>query len=230
MSGLGLLGTGLAWINYRKKKAAYEALLEQQETLQAIVNEYNDNKYNPFGFEQNNEEATNDIPEGLYYSTILRVSYMVGKMCRVRPSLVVMNKSDKSYLIKSFRIAQCYVLGKPVVVYDKDIFNQDPNDPKKTPDGETVNYTIKPGEVKEFSLPQGITTFVDEDGSMMDKVRQMICDAAGKKLITSCPKINIQGVEDADVVLEWSEDGGSMNTGWLYNIPGLFRYCGELPI
>ena len=89
---------------------------------------------------------------------------------------------------------------------------------------------IKPGMVMEIYLPHGVSAIIDpETGeSKMGWLRDIICQACGKNLITSCPKVFIEDIETANIRLSWTEETeGVEHTCILRNKPGTLRYCGE---
>ena len=76
----------------------------------------------------------------------------------------------------------------------------------------------------EISLPSGISALYNEDKKNINgELRDLICDAAGKKLITSCPKISIDGGVTADIRVDWGDDKVALSRG----VKGVLRYCME---
>lgn len=244
MNRLGIIGTAAAWLNYRKAKAEYEALKEKKDGIQSAValyqslKYYNEHKFDKPEYTQPEkdeldipEAEENNIPDGVFFSSILRVSYMVGKFCHVKPSLVVSNTSDKSYYIRWIDI-QCAVDGNAVSIF-KNALNEQGKYLNPESRALDVDYTLQPGETKEFEFDYGRTMLLNAAGeSIMGYVRDLICAAAGKKLITSCPKgTSVDGVVTASTMILWRDSKvEETKKGWLYEIPGVLRYCGELPL
>ena len=207
MTGLGIIGTAAAYANYRSAKAEYEALKEQQEGLVAAIQTYNSSKYDE-SYERYAETPDNAIPSEMKTTTILRVGNLVGSLFRYEASVVFSNiSSDKTYHIKRVGV-KCAVFG--VITDDKPI---------------VCDKTIAPGETAEIILPKKLSKGT---GDFMSKLRDLICKAAGKSLITSCPKISIEGVEKANIKVTYTVDGEEQEKTYFYNEkPGVLRYCGE---
>ena len=89
---------------------------------------------------------------------------------------------------------------------------------------------LEPGKSIDVYLPCGISTLTDPTTGdiKMDYLRDLICAAAGKSLITSCPKISIDGAQTANIRFDWNtKEEGVKHTCILRNKPGVLRYCGE---
>ena len=239
MAGLGLIATGAALLNYNKAKSEYDSLIEQRDGLMAAydaisvaVNKYNKHKDDPdYGKIVDTElkdidtKPNAEFPEGFYVTTILRVGNLGGKLMRARTSIVFVNDSDETVTLVSAQ-AECKVLNYPIIIISaglKDHGRQIPQIKKfGGPDGIGL-LTIAPGVTVEVELDGGASGLSD-----MDALRKMVCDAAGKKLITSCPKMNITDGEKADYSIYWRSDKqeGLMHT-YRIGVPGVLRYCGE---
>ena len=225
---LGLLAIGGAWLNYRKAKAEYEALKEKQETLQAAVDTYNlekNEKYDEWEYKYLygvDEVEENNRPDGIEVSTVLRVGNIVGKIMRVHGSVVMTNTSNQTILIN--KVAARWFLFNQYIYIIEDL--------KSTKESEQSVYVgkyIKPGDTLEVQLQKGYASFVSGDEEsfgedLMPKLRETICEACGKKLITSCPKVSIEGLEKANFKVWWGNDNHSFYTN---SKPGVLRYCGE---
>ena len=205
MNLVGAIGMAAAWANYRSAKADYEALKEQQEGLIAAVQTYENAKYDEYT--NRNSDPDNAIPSGMDTTTTLRVGNLVGSFFRYQQSVVFINSSDKTYHIKSVKV-RCAVLGMDV--------------------GEekiACNNTIAPGAVVEIISAKKV---LGGTGDFMSELRNLICKAAGKKLITSCPKLSIKGAEEANIKITYTVDGENQVKEYYYNgKPGDLRYCGE---
>ena len=228
MNIASLIGTGAAWLNYRKAKANYDRLKEQKEGIQAAVDLYQSiNYYNKHKFDKQESDVVvkeNNIPDGVYFSSVLRVSYMIGQFCLAKPSLVVSNTSENNYTFENIKI-QCSIKGTPVNILYNTLGDQS-TEPKPGAREKNFVLVVKPGETKEFEFESGRTMLMVGGKSVMGEIRDLICKTAGKKLITSCPKTNVDGIATTFSRFTW--DGGK--EGWLYEIPCVLRYCGELPL
>lgn len=240
MALFGLIATGAALLNYRKAKEEHDAVQEKYDSIMGavatMVDTYNAEKYDvndgsiEWARSHNIDEKPNDMPKDVFVSTTLRIANLVGKMMRVRTSVIIQNAGDKEIRIDAI-YADCNIqLGNqliPILVYSADVLNHggDSVPQKKEYKGWLLgNYCfIKPGETIEIQFEGGLSAVPD-----MGALREMICEAAGKKLITSCPKMNIEGGEKADIMIRWNYSGesGSKVAYWMHK-PGCLRYCGE---
>lgn len=213
MGLLSIIGTGAAFLNYRKAKAEYDALKEKKEALEAAVKSYESQRYDMVNsmLDATIEDNTVTYPDGVNVSSILRVGNLVGKLMRAKISLVVTNTSANTYVISNPDVS-CSVLGVPVGLTDGDM-------PQEL-------VVLNPGQTIEISTKNSIAGFADE--SMIAKLRDLICKEAGKSLITSCPKLNVSDVETADIYFKWTTDGNKEPkvATWL-KVPGVLRYCME---
>lgn len=225
MNTIGLIGTGAAFLNYKKAKANYEALKEQYDALVAAVQTYNFHKYDEYYNKQEVDTKPFERPEGVMVSTILRVGNLVGKVFHAKPSVILSNTSDNTYFIHKIS-AKFFVFGDPIIISRMGgqwyLFNPEV---EVQPDTIEVNKELLPDDTLEIEFNGGTSAVQD-----MDKLRSLICDAAGKKLITSCPKLSITGdTEKANVDIFWSEsrDNNDTKEFWYNDLPGVLRYCGE---
>lgn len=222
MTGYGLIAAIPLFRNYKKAKAEYEALLEKQAGLQAAVASYNSGKLDSYLAYMAKDEPDNIYPEGVFVTTVLRVGNLVGKLMRVHNSLIFTNTSNNTYYI-----GKCYADSKigeyPVAVFTTD------SSPRQI---EQVGYgvALEPGKSIDVYLPHGVSTLVDPEtgDNKMDYLRDLICKAAGKSLITSCPKISIDGAITSNIRFDWNtKEEGVKHTCILRDKPGVLRYCGE---
>ena len=224
MTGVGIVGLGAALVNYKNAKKEYDMLDEQYEGMMAAVATYESNKLNAYIDSQ--DERPNDIPEGLLFSTTLRVGNLVGKMFRCQTSLVITNVSKQPYYV-GYASAECNVLDCPVIVSSSKLLTEGN---KQIP--QEVNYGkyIAPGETVEIKMPAGISVLVDKETGdyITGKLRDMICEACGKKLITSCPKVTLEKTQKADILFKWREgETGELKVCNILGRLGALRYCGE---
>lgn len=213
MSILGSIGLFAAIANYRKAKKTYDDAVERQETLQAAIDSYTqdrDSKYD--ALLEDTYSDPNSPLQGVLATTILRIGNLVGKYCRIHVCVVLTNTTENTYSIMSTE-AVTRVFGA-IVSADED---------QKAYSG----YLLQPGETHEFYLPAAIGMIADE--ATRDELREAICTANGKSLITSCPKTTINGIETADIALEWraANGAGSAKRARYVNKAGVLRYCGE---
>lgn len=210
MSPITITSVGAALLNYRKAKADYEALVEKQEALQDAVRTYNSNKLDEYI--DSIDTKDNPMPSGLLVTSILRVGNLVGKMMRAKASVVLTNVSSQPIHIKGVQV-ECVVLDVPVQMFKFEA------DAKPLAQSVVYNKDIQPGETIEIGVPGGISSLGEKQGEL----RSVICDACGKRLITSCPKISIEDGQKADIRVDW----GDGNVGIVLGKPGVLRYCGE---
>ena len=235
MALFGLIATGAALLNYRKAKEEHDAVQEKYDRIMGavatMVDTYNAEKYDvndgsiTWIREHNIDEKPNDMPKDVFVSTTLRIANLVGKMMRVRTSVVIQNSGSENLWLHNV-YADCNIqLGNqliPILVYSADVLHHGGDSvPQKK------HYTdpmlIAPGETIEIQFEGGLSAVPD-----MGALRAMICEAAGKKLITSCPKMNIEGGEKADIMIDWRYTGDpSVKRAYWMHKPGCLRYCGE---
>ena len=162
MTGLGVIGTVAAFANYRKKKAAFEALEEQYNALLDAVNVYNNTKLDQYIEHEEKIKHQNplDYANGLSARTIFRFSTTIFGALRCQNSVVLTNTSDKTYYIGKVS-AISYILGNEVLIYKINL--QEQNGEYETQTVRVGRY-IKPGEVMEIKLPHGFTKVIGKDG------------------------------------------------------------------
>lgn len=225
MNFVGAIGTVAALANYRKAKSEYEALKEQQNGLVAAVQAYNSSKYDEYIAHQKVDNV--DFMPGVRMTTIVRVGNLVGKLFRIQVSVVLSNTSSEKYHI--YRVAaDCEVLNLPIRVFSAGIKFEDFSlkaDSALIPQQKAVNKDLHPGETMEIKLPAGVSALVDpETGeNKTGELRNLICQACNRKLITSCWKISIEDAETANILVSWGDDKHAKSN----NVPGVLRYCME---
>lgn len=239
MTGLGMMATGAAWLNYQHAKKNYEQIEERSVGIKTVIDRYQElldewqAKRDEKAYEEamrwfHLDERTNDFPEGVSIGVILRIGNIVGTLMRAEPTVVISNTSSNQYYLQKVELLTL-VMGYPISIKDGD-------------DYMNINRYIKPGETMEIVFGKGLTTLVDADGNKhMDELRKAICEACGKKLITSCPKISLDNMEKNDIVLYWGNnendthraqneyglDFDQYRTAYWVDYPGTLRYCGE---
>ena len=86
-----------------------------------------------------------------------------------------------------------------------------------------IGKWLLPGETQGLEFEKGISAMAD-----MGALRDAICEAAGKRLITSCPKISIEGLESACFKVSWRDESMDSTTSFYTNDkPGVLRYMME---
>ncbi len=228
MATVGLIGTGLAYLNLKKAENEYNALVDQQDALIAALETMRSEK----NYKEKDWVDPNpiDLMPGVGVTTILRVGNLVRSVFHAKASVVISNTSDKAYFIRNVA-ADCFVFDIPVVPYRlRDWWMIGMSYTELQTQSVAVNKMIQPGEVMEIGLPGGTSAIVTPKGeNKLPELRQMVCDAAGKKLVTSIwYNFNIDGGEKADIRIDWSHDETS---GIKHHVtmrkPGVLRYCGE---
>lgn len=223
---LGLFAIGTAWLNYRKAKAEYEALEEKQQALQAAVDTYNMEKYadydehrdQMYGKEEPNERPERSTDERFMVSTILRVGNMVGKYMRVRGEIVMTNLTNRPIFVNSANV-MWWIMGQRIPVIEGGLVNGE----QKWEQSLKIGKWLLPGETQGWEFEKGISAMAD-----MGALRDAICEAAGKRLITSCQKISIEGLESACFKVSWRDESMDSTTSfYTNNQPGVLRYMME---
>lgn len=208
MNFIGLIGTGAAFLKMRKAKEAYERAIDRKDCLEAVVKTYvqqRDAQYDSAlgdGQYVNQNEGLN----GVLASTILRVGNLADArvFSRMQITVVLTNTSDKDYIIYSAEAA--------VRVFGKGYGGG----------RRATSQVMKAGETVEIELPGAKMNF--------DRaVKNAICEAAGKKLITSCGRLQINGIETADIVFEYKplSGAGSKLKARYVDVPGTLAYMME---
>ncbi|MBO5369008.1 hypothetical protein J6A32_10365 [Methanocorpusculum sp.] len=250
MTGLGLIGTGAAFVNYQHAKSQYDTLAEKKAGLSSAIAAYNPvQKYldeQAAAYQQQVldeqikelDRKANVYPEGLKWSVVLRVGNLVGKLFRAQPTLTMTNTGNTPIFIVDVNV-ECKLLDLPVLLYS---FGKNP---EQKPTVLHVGKWIHAGETMSIDFPKGISSSAEKQGQLRD----IICQQAGKKLITSCPKMNVEGDYcRADVRIVWNTEepnyegqkasGESAHdyyqryletckSGYTVGAPAVLRYCGE---
>ena len=222
MTGLGLVGTAAAWMNYRKAKAEYEALQEQYEAAQAAALSYQYDRYTG----TNIDTKPNDKPDGVEYTGLLRVANVVGKMFRAQASIMMTNTSKNTYYIRYAQI-DTFFDNLPVLIYKLDWNGLVPSGSHQVPQNVLVDKYIKPGETLEIKFEGGLSALPDEQ---MADMRDLFCAVAGKELVTSItkPVSVIDGIL-ADIKFGWTgENDSTMKDCYTLKKIGVLRYMREL--
>lgn len=221
MTGLGLIGTAAAWLNYKNAKAEYEALKEQQEALDAAIQAYQFSR----DYETGIDTKPNDMPEGVEYTGMLRVSNVVGKLFRAQASLVMTNTSDETYYIR-YAMVDTFFDKLPILIYNLDWDGIMPSGSHQVPQNVLIDKSIKPGQTLEFKFERGLSALPDEQ---MNKLRELLCVVAGKQLVTSIINpVNIIDGITADIKFGWMRQGEhELKDGYTLGKIGVLRYLTE---
>ena len=234
MATVGLIGTGLAYLNLKNAEKEYNALIEKQDALLAALDMIHgvshDNKD-----EDENDFDTNEIDymDGVEITALLRVGNLGGSAFRSQASVVLTNTGDKTYTIYEAE-AECYYKDCPV--YQFKLGSSEPE-----PMAKTTYVNLKPGQTTEIILPGGISVIQDKEGKdLLPELRNAVLSATGKYLISSAPKITLtvmQAYIKANIRVKWGENTGYFNpvfehpkglkTTMYRGKRGAIRYCGE---
>lgn len=216
MNPLSFIAIGTAFANFFKAKKKYEDALAEQQTILEAVNlpqdykDERDEQYENLMDKPENDTTSDGRLQAISISPIVKVGNLVGNIFRVQLSLVFTNKSsDRSYNIRNIK-ANARILQEGVRGY--------------YPSAQ-YNFNLKAGETKEIEFAGAQTSL---DGASREELKNAICVAAGKKLITSCPKTNVPDIASADVEFEYSgmSYAGSQRATYR-QCNGLLRYMGE---
>jgi len=247
MNTVGVIGTGAAFVNYRDKKAAYDALVEQHDVLNSVYASYNEKalfekyaaEYDQMMAEElerlelmneleaiERQQIQNVRPDGLKVTTLLRVANLVGnKYFKASNTVYFTNCGDKDVYIRDVEF-QCSIIDPetnkayPIVLVDKK---------GKEINNIGVERWIRMGKTYSFSSGTCFSGGVDAI------LRNIVKNACHAKSILSCPKVNINGVETAGYIVKWGErtyiDPNARETTFFTNDqPGVLRYVGETGI
>lgn len=221
MTGLGIIGTGAAWLNLKNAEAEYAKLKEQQEALEAAIQSYQFSR----DYETGVDTKPNNMPEGVEYTGMLRVSNVVGQMFRAQASIVMTNTSDETYYIRYARI-DTFFEKLPILIYNLDWDGLIPSGSHQVPQNILVNQYIQPGQTLEFKFDRGLSALPAEQ---MNKLRELLCVVAGKRLVTSIiDPVNIIDGITANIVFGWMKKGETeLNECYTNGKIGVLRYMTE---
>lgn len=233
MTGYGLIAAVPAYSQYKSAVDRYNSLIEHKEALQAAIGTYNWHKMDNYLSLQMINEKPNEPAPGLLLTGMLRVGNLVGKLFRAQASVVMTNTSEKEITLYDVEM-YCSFMNVPFKMYPfKSSQVRDQID--EIPQTRDINKPIEPGETVEIMFKGGITSL----STINENLRQTICEAAGKKLITSCPKISIEDGIKIDIKYHWTTghlvtvpngrvlEGDRVHECYLVDMPGVLRYCGE---
>lgn len=245
MSGLGIIPTIAAFKNYKTAEKEYENVLARYNEFQGIadvifsdwvdkINKYNETKDENYFRHLDLTVPEDNKPEGVDAMVLLRVSNLVGKIFYAQPIIVLSNSSKKDYRI--------HAIDSDFAIYDSGVqlyrLKADATDliaSEKIENRIEPNTVLKSGATMYYVMPLGITGLQEAD---MKKLRDYICAVCGKKLITSCPKVNVIGAPgkereliNTSILVEWKlydsrkgDEDGAYKTGVWSNKPGMIGY------
>lgn len=224
MTGFGLIAVIPAYRQYQAAIDRYNDLVEYKDGLEVAIRAYNIGKNETYLLNHMVDEKPNEAAPGLLLAPMLRVGNLVGKLFRVQASVVMTNTGSTPIQLDKIRV-ECNVLDAPIKVYK---FKEGDNEITQSID---VYKTINPGETLEVKLKSGISSLGDLNGQLRD----LICEAAGKKLITSCPNTSIDDGIKADILYNWQNaslpkeqrTNDDLKQCYMIGKPGVLRYCGE---
>ena len=213
MKLLNGIGIAAAVANYRKAKRKYEQAIEKQEALQAAIDTYTEARDSMSSKSDDAYYNQNAPLQGILATTILRIGNLVPTINKIQMSVVLTNTTENAYTITKVEV-QPRLFGTAIGTQEGVGLERE------------LNTYLEPGETKEIQL-SGANTVVQAETK--SQLKSAICTAAGKKLITSCPKLNVDGIESADIVFWWKakSGAGSAKRARYVDMPGLLRYCGE---
>lgn len=243
MGAIGIISAGAALLNYRNAVTQNEAAKEEYEGAMAalapmndLIKEYNSHKYDQLQQEAEQQGGSDepenwedietnpvDYPNGVKVATLFRVANLVGNFFLAKPTVYISNEGSERVYIKSVDVT-CIVLNEPVILINRVVTSQE-----VLPTTINIEKYIQPGEVLSVPYPTGKSYLKD---GKLGELRKMICEACGKKLITSCYKVNIDRGQKAEILIKWygADDPNKpeyeKTAGWI-GLPGTLRYCGE---
>ena len=144
---------------------------------------------------------------------LLRIGNMAGVLNRAALTVYITNESEStSYLLRKVG-ADVYLLNEKVGF-------------KKDQEKE-INVSIAPGQTVPIQFAN--TECYMKDKAHRERIRKEITTKCGKKLVTSCPKVDLGNLADIDVNLEWQPRNGAGTPvkARYTNKPCEVRYCGE---
>lgn len=191
MNWISLIGAGAAFLKMQKAKETYEKAVDRKECLQAAIQTYIKQRDDQLDAALNDTQYVNQNEglSGVLATTILRVGNLADArlFSRAQVTVVLSNTSDKDYTIYRAEAA-VRVFGKVIGI--------------STAQKRNTNQVLKSGETIEIELPGGKAQF--------DRaVKNAICEAQGKKLITSCGRVQMNGIETADIAFTYKPKNGA---------------------
>ena len=230
MTGLGVIGTAAAWLNYRKAKQELDALKEKRDEVNAsVLSLWGQNTY--YDVTNSIETKANDMPEGVEYAAMLRVGNVVGKMFKARVSLTLTNTGKNTYYIKN-TIVDTFFDNLPVTIYKTGWVGT-----QKVQSNTAVDKYLKPNGTITIEYESGISGLPDEQ---MKKMRELICAVAGTSPVTNILKpVNIIDGIKSDIWVNWGlvgddakeevvKDGwNTLKSGYTLKKYGVLRYMKE---
>jgi hypothetical protein len=188
---------------------------------------YNAHKMDDYYLSHLVDEKQDTPAPGLLIAPMLRVGALVGKLFRCQASVVMTNTSDRTIGFYKGISVESVLLDSPVKVYKIAMnWSMDAKE-EDVPQKMDKTFQLKPGETIEVMIPGGISGL----GDKQEELRQIICKAARKNLITSCPKISIENGARADIMYWWyyADEGiEKRKRCYTVGVPGVLRYCGEV--
>lgn len=237
---IGLLTTPLAYLNYQKKKAAYDAALTKYESLkeigEAAVEAYQEQKSLlddiRIGVDEDGNINEYHAIEGLDLQYTLYVGALAGKKMSIGSELVITNNTDETLRL-------LHIETEPTLI---DVDLAAGNGAQKYLGYSSLDRTIDPG--KSVTVRYGYyfhVAFLSKDE--MSRLRYLLCREAGKKLITSVPypkefdtyyvqaHKGIQQFVSVDVNMHRyykNANGDTIQTQYrVFDVPGKLVYMGE---
>lgn len=214
MGLIGGIGLVAAFKNYLEAKKAYdEAIDREKELLTAVQANIKTRDLAYEGVEQYSDP--NKPLEGVEATTVLRVGNLanVRPFNRVQVAVILTNNTDKTYWIRSVA-AEVRVDGAGI--------------PTTTTQKRYTNLYLKPGKTLTIDLPGSKTIL---PAVTKQTLKDAICAACKRSLITSCWKVKISGddLETADVRIYYTSQSGAdkEKTAYYKEVQGTVNYMGE---
>ena len=253
MAGLGLIGAGVALLNYRKAQANLEEVKERRDTIITGLKTYQQyledlNEWQQEVALQKELDAIKvdevNNPDGLQVTTILRVANLVGKYYKAKISVLFSNTTkDQVFQIEEVS-STCYFEDKAIASADYVYPTVEELNKNYIPvtEGESYDFWKRKHKLDTILIDPGQTVEKEFDAQtyklpeLAKEMRDYITAYCGKSLITSCPKVSIDNkIENANIMFTWrnaksgSNDLGSekYKTAVYRAKPGVLRYCGE---
>lgn len=231
----GLISLPFAYVNYQKKKAAYDAALAKYESLKAsgdsVVEAYQSKKSQIddilLQVDQNGNINQYDQLDGLEYKYNLYVGALVGSKMSIGSELQITNNTGRE-------LCFLHIETEPTLVGVEMA--------KSSGDLQYIGYTpwkvvLKPGVSTTIRFGYYFhIKFLSKDDIKL--LREVICKQAGKKLITSVPAEtscfidqNGKNVLTVDVNMHQyytDKNGNVIRTQYRsFDVPGTLIYMGE---
>ena len=213
MGLLGGIGLMAAIANYNSAKKAYDAAVEKEQGLVDAVKMAIANRDQAYEDVTDGTVNPNKPLDGVKASTILRIGNLANARAfqRAQAAVVLVNETENTYLIKSAE-ARCRINGIALTM--------------ATTQKRNLNAYLYPGKKLEIPLPGSKIILPNPP---KDDLKTAICQACKRSLITSCWEINLNGIETADIAIEYTgkSGAGTAKRARYVDVDGVVRYMKE---